>query len=143
MMASYCIPQSSCSTHRSSWVNGDHPTSLYATVNTTVCMHWSSTCCERSYPVSITQCDGYYVYKLQKPTSCYERYCGVLGECSKKKTFSTVFLLMTCKKIASSIFSHLFFSFVTQMRMMRVLEPQDQTSVLVIRVIQEILVPVG
>ena len=61
----------------------------------------------------------------------------------KKKTFLTVFLLMTCKKIASSIFSHLFFSFVTQMRMMRVLEPQDQTSVLVIRVIQEILVPVG
>ena len=32
---------------------------------------------------------------------------------------------------------------MTQMRMMRVLEPQDQTSVLVIRVIQEILVPVG
>ena len=46
-------------------------------------------------------------------------------------------------KISSSIFSHHFFSFVTQMRMMRVLEPQDQTSVLVIRVIQEILVPVG
>ena len=99
MMASYCIPKSSCSTDRSSWVNGDHPTSLYATVTTTVCMHWSSTCCQRSYPVSITQCDGYYVYKLQKPTACYERYCGVLGECSKKNTFITVFVLMTCKKI--------------------------------------------
>ena len=181
MMASYCIPKSSCSTHRSSWVNGDHPTSLYATVTTTVCMHWSSTCCERSYPVSITQCDGYYVYKLQRPTSCYERYCGVLGECSKKNTFITVFLLMTCKKICPScnqlrefpfswdgtptylfraalfvfvtlgrpqncffhIFSSFFFPFVTQMRMTRVLEQQDQTSVLVIRVIQEILVPVG
>ena len=186
MMASYCIPKSSCSTHRSSWVNGDHPTSLYATVTTTVCMHWSSTCCERSYPVSITQCDGYYVYKLQKPTACYERYCGVLGECSKKNTFITVFVLMTCKKIyppcnqqkrvslfmewhsnlliscsfkqcpgtfvfvtlgrPQNCFFHIFssfFSFVTQMRMMRVLEPQDQTSVLVIRVIQEILVPVG
>ena len=81
------------------WINGDHPTSLYATVTTTVCMHWGSTCCERSYPVSITQCDGYYVYKLQKPTACYERYCGVLGECSKKNTFITVFVLMTCKKI--------------------------------------------
>ena len=36
-----------------------------------------------------------------------------------------------------------FFSFVAQMRMMRVLEPQDQTSVLVIRVIEEVHVPVG
>ncbi|CAH3171492.1 unnamed protein product [Porites lobata] len=78
MMASYCIPKSSCSTHRSSWINGDHPTSLYTTVTTTVCMHWGSDCCERSYLVGITQCDGYYVYKLQKPTSCSERYCGVL-----------------------------------------------------------------
>ena len=83
MMAPYCIPQSSCSTHRSSWINGDHPTSLYATVTTTVCMHWSSDCCERSYPVGITLCDGYYVYKLQKPTACYERYCGVLGNVRK------------------------------------------------------------
>ena len=187
MMASYCIPKSSCSTHRSSWVNGDHPTSLYATVTTTVCMHWSSTCCERSYPVSITRCDGYYVYKLQRPTSCYERYCGVLGECSKKKYFYTCIsfndvqedlssvqstkrvslfmgwhsnLLISCcvKQCPRSTFVFVtlgrpqncffhifssFFSFVTQMRMMRVLEPQDQTSVLVIRVIQEILVPVG
>ena len=84
MMASYCIPKSSCSTHRSSWINGDHPTSLYTTVTTTVCMHWGSDCCEVSYPVGITQCDGYYVYKLQKPTGCSERYCGVLGEYSKK-----------------------------------------------------------
>ena len=108
MMASYCIPQSSCSTHRSSWVNGDHPTSLYATVNTTVCMHWSSTCCERSYPVSITQCDGYYVYKLQKPTSCYERYCGVLGECSKKKNF---FNCIPFNDVQEDCFFHIFSSF--------------------------------
>ena len=181
MMASYCIPKSSCSTDRSSWVNGDHPTSLYATVTTTVCMHWSSTCCERSYPVSITQCDGYYVYKLQKPTACYERYCGVLGEkkyfyncicfndvqedlssvqstkrvfmewhsnllisCSFKQCPGT-FVFVTLGRPQNCFFHILssFFSFVTQMRMMRVLEPQDQTSVLVIRVIQEILVPVG
>ena len=103
MMASYCIPKSSCSTHRSSWINGDHPTSLYATVTTTVCMHWDSDCCAVSYSVDITRCDGYYVYKLQKPTGCYERYCGVLGEYSKKylydKSLMTVFVLTTCKKI--------------------------------------------
>ena len=40
------------------------------------------------------------------------------------------------------IFSSLIFA-VTQMQMMRVLEPQDQTSVLVIPVIEEVLVPVG
>ena len=103
MMASYCIPKSSCSTHRSSWINGDHPTSLYATVTTTVCMHWDSDCCAVSYSVDITRCDGYYVYKLQKPTGCYERYCDVLGEYSKKylydKSSMTVFVLITFKKI--------------------------------------------
>ena len=40
------------------------------------------------------------------------------------------------------IFSSLIFA-VTQMQMMPVLEPQDQTSVLVIRVIEEVLVLVG
>ena len=102
-MASYCIPKSSCSTHRSSWINGDHPTSLYATVTTTVCMHWGSDCCAVSYSVDITRCDGYYVYKLQKPTGCYARYCGVLGEYSKKillwEVFNVCVCLITCKKI--------------------------------------------
>ena len=40
------------------------------------------------------------------------------------------------------IFSSLIFA-VTQMQMMPVLEPQDQTSVLVNRVIEEVLVLVG
>ena len=80
MMATYCIPQSSCNTHRTAWVNGNHPNVAYALVSTTVCMHWSSLCCVKSYPVDIRNCSGYYVYKLQMPSSCYERYCGVNGK---------------------------------------------------------------
>ena len=84
MMASYCIPKSSCSTHRSAWINGDHPSAPYTKKATTVCMHWGIDCCERSYPVEIANCDGYYVYKLKTPTSCAERYCGVKGNRQRK-----------------------------------------------------------
>ena len=80
MMASYCIPKSSCSTHRTAWITGDHPSTPYTKKATTVCMHWGTNCCERSYPVEIANCDGYYVYKLKTPTSCSERYCGVKGK---------------------------------------------------------------
>ena len=80
MMAAYCIPKSSCSTHRTGWINGTHPSAAYMTVSRTVCMHWSSKCCEKNYPVEITNCDGYYVYKLKRPTFCAERYCGVKGK---------------------------------------------------------------
>lgn len=81
MMAAYCIPQSTCNTHMTGWIDGgDHPSTAYETVTRTVCMHWSSSCCYTSYSVEIRNCSGFYVYKLQKPSGCSERYCGVQGE---------------------------------------------------------------
>ncbi|KAL9953993.1 hypothetical protein ACROYT_G041480 [Oculina patagonica] len=80
MMATYCIPKESCNTHRTAWINGDHPNVAYGLVSTTVCMHWGLRCCDKSYPVDIRNCSGYYVYKLQYPSSCSERYCGVNDE---------------------------------------------------------------
>lgn len=80
MMASYCIPQESCNTQLAGWINGKHPTGPYELVSTTACMHWSSSCCYLSFPAAIRKCDGFYVYKLQEPTGCYERYCGVNGK---------------------------------------------------------------
>ena len=80
MMATYCIPKESCNTHRAAWVDGAHPNVAYGLVSTSICMHWKRLCCEKSYPVDIRNCSGYYVYKLQKPSACSERYCGVNGE---------------------------------------------------------------
>ena len=80
MMATYCIPKSSCNTDRTAWIDGDHPTAPYGLVSTTVCMHWGLDCCEKSYPIEIRKCHGFFVYKLQSPSSCSERYCGVNGK---------------------------------------------------------------
>lgn len=80
MMAPYCIPQSTCNTDMTGWINGgDHPSTAYETVTRSACMHWSSSCCYASYSVEIRNCSGFYVYKLQKP-SCNQRYCGVKGK---------------------------------------------------------------
>ena len=81
MMATYCIPQSTCNTEMTGWISGgDHPSTAYETVTRSVCMHWGASCCYTSYPVDIRNCSGFYVYKLQKPTSCSQRYCGVNGK---------------------------------------------------------------
>ena len=79
-MAPYCIPQSTCGADMTGWISGDHPTIAYETVTRTVCMHWSSNCCYKYYSAEIRNCSGFYVYKLQMPSSCNERYCGVNGE---------------------------------------------------------------
>ncbi|RMX57371.1 hypothetical protein pdam_00016039 [Pocillopora damicornis] len=79
MMAPYCIPKQSCITHGAGWINGSHPSEAYQLVSTNACFHWGSNCCVKSSPVQIRNCSGYYVYKLQKPETCYYRYCGVNG----------------------------------------------------------------
>ena len=78
MMATYCIPKGSCDTRAPGWINGNHPSEAYQLVSATVCFHWNSNCCERSLPVQIRNCSGYYIYELQK-TGCHYRYCGVNG----------------------------------------------------------------
>ena len=78
MMATYCIPKRSCDTLAPGWIKGNHPSEAYQLASATVCFHWNSNCCERSFPVQIRNCSGYYVYELQK-TDCHYRYCGVNG----------------------------------------------------------------
>ena len=79
MMATYCIPQSTCNTGMTGWISGGHPETAFETVSRSACMHWRTSCCFKSYSVDIQNCSGFYVYKLQKP-SCNERYCGVKGK---------------------------------------------------------------
>ncbi|CAH3116237.1 unnamed protein product, partial [Porites lobata] len=79
-MASYCIPQQSCNTNNSGWVNGAHPHVKYERAFRDVCIHSGESCCSLSYPTEIRNCSGFYVYKLQQPNGCAQRYCGVNGE---------------------------------------------------------------
>ena len=81
MMASYCIPKSSCNSDMAGWISGGgHPTVADGAVTRTACMHWFSYCCYYVYTIQIRNCSGFYVYKLKRPGSCYIRYCGVKGK---------------------------------------------------------------
>ena len=79
-MSSHCIPINTCNTDMVGWVSGSHPSSVFEMSWPSVCMHYTSSCCEKSYSITIRNCSEFYVYKLKAPSGCSERYCGVRGK---------------------------------------------------------------
>ena len=63
-----------CSTHATGYYTETYP-AVGSTVNGTVCYHWSSNMCNWSNLISVTNCNGYYVYLLTAPPVCQLRYC--------------------------------------------------------------------
>ena len=75
------LPESSpgyyhCGTHVSGWLRGEHPQDIYAEKNMTVCFDYGSYGnCGWEADITVTNCDGYYVYLLPDTPYCYVRYC--------------------------------------------------------------------
>uniref|UniRef100_A0A669CWC4 UMOD/GP2/OIT3-like D8C domain-containing protein n=1 Tax=Oreochromis niloticus TaxID=8128 RepID=A0A669CWC4_ORENI len=72
-----CIDSLRCGTHAPLWINESHPTQVGEIVNRTVCNTWLGSCCYfNSHTIQVKLCYGnYYVYKLEKPVTCYLAYC--------------------------------------------------------------------
>ncbi|XP_054906944.1 uncharacterized protein LOC129373194 [Poeciliopsis prolifica] len=71
-----CVAEQRCGTHAPLWINGAHPVQLNETVTRTVCNAWSSSCCRfPTHTIQIKLCYGYYIYKLQQPSTCWLAYC--------------------------------------------------------------------
>uniref|UniRef100_A0A668VAA5 UMOD/GP2/OIT3-like D8C domain-containing protein n=1 Tax=Oreochromis aureus TaxID=47969 RepID=A0A668VAA5_OREAU len=72
-----CIDSNRCGTHAPLWITQPHPTQVGEIVNRTVCNTWSGRCCLfTSHTIQVKLCYGnYYVYKLEKPVTCYLAYC--------------------------------------------------------------------
>ncbi|XP_039896574.1 tenascin-X-like isoform X5 [Simochromis diagramma] len=72
-----CIDSNRCGTHAPLWVTQPHPTQVGEIVNRTVCNTWLGSCCYfNSHTIKVKLCYGnYYVYKLEKPVTCYLAYC--------------------------------------------------------------------
>uniref|UniRef100_A0AAZ1XWB8 Uncharacterized protein n=1 Tax=Oreochromis aureus TaxID=47969 RepID=A0AAZ1XWB8_OREAU len=72
-----CVDSNRCGTHAPLWITQPHPTQAGEIVNRTVCNTWSGSCCLfTSHTIEVKLCYGnYYVYKLQKPVTCYLAYC--------------------------------------------------------------------
>jgi len=75
-MAHTCVPKQHCGTHATGWMNGSLPSLADGRVERTVCFHWRDDCCYWSIKIMVRNCDGFHVYKLDKPPHCTLRYCG-------------------------------------------------------------------
>ncbi len=77
-IATTCVPEGSCGTHATGWMNGAHPTVAEAKVTRKVCYNYFSNCCQWSNNIEVVNCGEYYVYKLggNPVHPCNLRYCG-------------------------------------------------------------------
>ena len=106
-MAETCPKMYSCSTNRSGWLSGTHPTVAEGIVQRKVCFsqlvsQFFSDCCNQTKSISVRNCGAFYVYRLDPPDS-YSRYCGNgLPQAPGKnelKTSSLLLLRMTCARV--------------------------------------------
>jgi len=78
------LPESSpgygrCGTYLSGWLRGEHPQDMYAEKKMTVCFQDADSDgnCYWNANITVTNCDGFYVYMLPDAPSCHARYCVV------------------------------------------------------------------
>jgi len=67
-----------CGTIGPGWLNGKHPTELGLEVEMEACFHFGFDSCFYRTDITVTYCDGFYVYFLVEvdTTYCPARYCG-------------------------------------------------------------------
>ena len=75
-MADSCVKMYHCATDAPGWLRASHPTVAEGSVQRTVCFTSNFSCCAYSSKISVRNCGGFYVYKLEKPPHCFLRYCG-------------------------------------------------------------------
>ncbi len=68
-----------CSTNAPGWYSGIYPSTAGDTTNGTVCYArpTPATTCTYSNSISVTNCNGYYVFALIAPPVCNLRYCTI------------------------------------------------------------------
>ncbi|UJR34251.1 hypothetical protein I4U23_021655 [Adineta vaga] len=74
MLVNYAPTTYRCNTHAPGWYTGSLP-AVGSTVSGTVCYNWSGNTCNWSNSISVTNCNGFYLYRLIAPPVCSLRYC--------------------------------------------------------------------
>ena len=77
LLASCPIAGSSCATDHPGWYSGLYPSTAGGISYGIVCYIYDDNACQDSNPILITNCNGFYVYYLNAPPSCDERYCTI------------------------------------------------------------------
>lgn len=74
-MASSAPPIYRCATSATGWYTGTLPSSVGSIVTGVVCFSWTSSIYDWHSIVSVTNCNGFYIYLLVSPPQCALRYC--------------------------------------------------------------------
>ncbi len=69
------VPSNRCGTYASGWYSSEMPSVEGTTVDGTVCYTWTSSNCDYSNQIQVTNCGSYYVYRLVAPPVSGLRYC--------------------------------------------------------------------
>lgn len=78
LIASCSMPSYHCGTYTPGYYTGLHPSTAGNTSTGSMCFKNSlSAGCSWTNTISITNCNGYYVYSLTTPPSCDARYCTI------------------------------------------------------------------
>lgn len=77
MLATCPIADYRCGTLASGWYSGVYPSTAGTTTNGSVCYNFLGNTCNWPNSISITNCNGYYVFYLSAPTQCSLRYCTI------------------------------------------------------------------
>jgi hypothetical protein len=83
------VTPNSCGTNATGYLTTDHPITLFQQVSGTVCYNWSGNACNWSNQISITKCNGYFVYQLPNTPVCNLRYCTTAASISNP-TYNSV-----------------------------------------------------
>ena len=82
-MPDKCVLLWSCGTHHPGWLNGTHPTVADGEVERKVCFSQRNFCCKWSHNITVKNCSGHYVYRLNTTAQIRAqrslRYCGNAG----------------------------------------------------------------
>ena len=79
MLATCQLDAGGCNANAPGWYSGIYPSQAGQTTNGTVCYTWylPTHPCFWSNSISITNCNGYYVFALVSPPACNLRYCTI------------------------------------------------------------------
>ena len=75
LLANCPVPIGHCGARTPGWYSGLYPSSAGVTTTGTVCNHWNTDTCKWSTPISVTNCNGFYVFELSAPPICDARFC--------------------------------------------------------------------
>ncbi len=77
LLANCPIVYNHCDTSATGWYSGIYPSAAGGNTTGNVCYNWLGNTCTWSNSISITNCNGYYVFYLSAPPQCSLRYCTI------------------------------------------------------------------